>query len=958
MQITDWLSRLISPAATRGLSGSVDELSGCGGPESFYHQRMRLSRTEGDFILNPELLWTTRSPNRRRCGLRAHLLTERGDGIAGFTDLLIVLNKEDHARALNRVNEPWEDEASRVMGEHLKTFCKKEHLQLPFSDRSARFRFVMDGGSEMGGANLGLVDGEYVTALLPNLYTAPLTRSRPVISVYLNLPGVWQGYKDVGTLYSDQLLFTLGNHWLDNFCHPVLKEPALYRLQQYQDGSFVHVINPDLQSDYEVTCDEQPGRPAVLTLSSRSGQVIAYMVLAVLETHTSEVPALASTSEEVPQASDRPTSATPQRAATNPGEMGSIAPDLSSMAGHHTIVPEVVNNERLLSLRERGALLQRVHFNRFMEGYDVYVGPTGQLGTSMAEIAATFQVRRNQVSLVVLDDGVLVDGECPPLDQALPLTGSAHLKIGEQELIYRDLSQVQSEGWPYLGEILRPTSSTHLLFGGSYRIGRDRRCRVNLPDEPVNDNIRWLSNAKGASVRSRSGNIPKDRFYTDSIMVASEHAELDLTGSPRIRSLARHCYTFVRQGKSITALHPTKGTGGLQEHDLQPGDEVMVGNCLFEVQFAQEELPQRLPQLTPTDLALAADEDTVSVKSELLLEATASVKDEPDEPSGLEVYDESDPSLSPIKAPRATPPPPKAAPPRPQPVREASPDDLPPAHGLGERGPAPPPVHLSVDRFDSILGVDVPGVPNVLADAPGAFQSDSSIPVLFVDEETWQLELARPARLVQLGWMVSGTVTLSNHRGSPIAIPEARAEPHQRFLRQDYLSLKVRGRRGQVALLNPSEARVLVGGEEVEGSSDLDQTTLAIIRRDIDGEEDFSVVLRVQALADLPDPRARLLSIDLEDPLTAALFVKGLPQKVPRTLQLGEVRMSLTWNQDQLTVSDYLETYRRADGTYVPFFVSRKGEAFKTAPEGGDPLGLKAGDRLLCGNELHEVRKN
>jgi hypothetical protein len=267
-------------------------------------------------------------------------------------------------------------------------------------------------------------------------------------------------------------------------------------------------------------------------------------------------------------------------------------------------------------------------------------------------------------------------------------------------------------------------------------------------------------------------------------------------------------------------------------------------------------------------------------------------------------------------------------------------------------------VNLEVERFDSILGLEVPAAPNAIADALPPVQSSSNTPVVFVDEAAWQVELARPGRLVQLGWMVSGTVTLSNHRGSPIAIPEARSEPDQVFLRQDYLSLKVRGRKGRVALLNPSEARVLVDGKEVPESKDLETAKFEIVRRDVDGDEDFAVGLSVQVLASLPDPRARLLAIDLDDPLSAALFVKGMPRQVPRTLQLGQVRMTLTWSQDRLTVDDYLGTYRNADGRYEPFFIARAGGGFQTAPESGEPVMLEPGDRLLCGNELHEVRKN
>ncbi len=977
MQITDWLSRLISPASTRGLSGSVDELSGTGGPESYYHHRMRLSRIDGDFIADASQLWTARSHNRRRCGLRAHLLAERGDGVAGFTDLLIVLNKSDHARGFNRVNEPWEDEASRVLTERFSAFCHKEHLELPFADRSVRFRFVVDGGSEMGGASLGLIEDEFVSALLPNLYTEPLPRSRPVISVYLNLPGIWSGYREVGTLYSDQLLFTLGNHWLDNFSHPALQQPALYRLQQYQDGSFVHVINPDLSSDYEVTCDEQPGRPAVLTLSTRDGSVVAYMVLAVLETAMAQSTTQAR--PRLPEAAAQPapakvTQATPQRPATEPGIVGAKAPSLEAMAGHHTIVPEVVSNERLLSLRERGALLQRVHFSRFMEGYDVYVGPRGEIGTSMTEVAASFQVRRNQVFLMVEDDGVELDGEVPPLGQALPLSGSAHLKVGDQELVYRDLSRAKADGWPYLGEILRPATSTHLLFGGTYRIGRDRRCRVSLPDEAVNDNIQWLPSAgDGTTVRSRSGEIPKDRFYTDSIMVASEHAELDLSTAPKLRCLARHCYAYVRRGKRISALHPAKGDGGIREKDLRPGDEILVGNCLFEVQFSQEEVPSRPLQLTPTDLALAADEDTTSAKRINLAEdrpprprtgrldqppsdpGVRHPTPAPGEPAPLAVFEE-EPTSKAAPVPKPPPPTPASSPTAPIAAPLATPGDLPAAHGLGEPGPAPPPPRLTVERFDSILGAEAPDPPSAERSAEPPVRSSTRTPVVYVDEAAWQMELARPARLVQLGWMVSGTVTVSNHQGATVAVPEARSEADQVFVKRDYFSLKIRGRRGQVRLLMPSDARLLVGGDEVAESSAPDEATLEVLRRDIDGEEDFAVVMSIRTLRGLPDPRARLLALDLEDPLAAALFVKGLPRSVARTLQLAAIRAVLTWTGQALTVDDYLGTYRKADGSFEPFFVSRGGAGFQTAPEDGEAFALAPGDRLLAGAELFELR--
>ena len=129
------------------------------------------------------------------------------------------------------------------------------------------------------------------------------------------------------------------------------------------------------------------------------------------------------------------------------------------------------------------------------------------------------------------------------------------------------------------------------------------------------------------------------------------------------------------------------------------------------------------------------------------------------------------------------------------------------------------------------------------------------------------------------------------------------------------------------------------------------------MRRDIDGEEDFAVRLTVEPQPGLPDPRAQLLKIDLNEPLTAALFVRGLPMQVSRSLKLGNVLLSLTWADSQVTITDYLDTYQRSDGTFEPFFVSRQGMKFQTAPESGEAFVLQPGDQLLCGDEIHEVRK-
>ena len=199
----------------------------------------------------------------------------------------------------------------------------------------------------------------------------------------MNLPGVWEGYKEVGRLHNDQILFTLGNHWLDNYSHPALSEGALYRLQQYPDGNFVHIVNPDLQDRYQVTSTVQ-NNASVLTLATREGRPLAYLVLAVMEPPGSQAPAPQRQSQ--PKIDLPPTPApSGQRRSDFDDPIPSVAPPMliddevqpvvSSMPslGGKTIIPDAPS-ERIFTLQERGALLQKVHFSAFMLGYDVFMG--------------------------------------------------------------------------------------------------------------------------------------------------------------------------------------------------------------------------------------------------------------------------------------------------------------------------------------------------------------------------------------------------------------------------------------------------------------------------------------------------------------------------------------------------------------------------------------------------------
>ena len=74
------------------------------------------------------------------------------------------------------------------------------------------------------------------------------------------------------------------------------------------------------------------------------------------------------------------------------GETMEMTPNESAIDSPAPVVPDVFHQSRTvvpaevgaqLTLRERGVLLQRVHFARFMSGYDVFIGPGGEVGTAL-----------------------------------------------------------------------------------------------------------------------------------------------------------------------------------------------------------------------------------------------------------------------------------------------------------------------------------------------------------------------------------------------------------------------------------------------------------------------------------------------------------------------------------------------------------------------------------------------
>ena len=251
---------------------------------------------------------------------------------------------------------------------------------------------------------------------------------------------------------------------------------------------------------------------------------------------------------------------------------------------------------RILTLCARATLLQNVHFDRFMDGYEMYVSPRGEVCTTMALKSAVFQVRKSGVSFVSNIDQALLDGKVVPQGVAIPLQGNVSIRLGESRLEYRDLRGVDApEDWPYMAEIRRPPIMNFVKFGGPIRIGRSPTCEIELSNSPGTENIVWKPEiGSGDVIHTSTGDIPKARFYTDSVMVASEHACItpsvdeglgDAEGAVRAACIARSCYVFVRRGDQLITLFPTASGRKPTETQLQSRDELLIGNTVFQVSW-------------------------------------------------------------------------------------------------------------------------------------------------------------------------------------------------------------------------------------------------------------------------------------------------------------------------------------------------------------------------------------
>jgi hypothetical protein len=534
----------------------------------YYNYRLMHFRAEGDLVRYPDYVWSSAGYWAARGGLGVHLeeVAERHEGVL-YSDILVLLNRDDLQRANERLVTPWEDQLQAMVDEQVQRMIDERGWRLAVPDRPVRVRVVGDGEPAMGGQPLGLGEGEFATAMLPNLYHGPTVASRPIAEVFVRIPravGGRGGFRSVGTFYDDQLAFTIGRHWLDNGQLPELPVSALYTLHRFPGHDAVnHRLNADLADSYRLLRTTSSQGESVLVHHDDSSSPVMEVMLVQA----------APTREQADEL-----------AGGEAGTGGTLIPDELPPIEGMTMMPEP-EAEPAVILSRRGVLLQKPHFRGVMRGYRLDIGLDGSVAPMMPEPACRFRVEDDQVFLEPLRRDVTLDGAPLRMGRRTELPGPEHrIAFANVALTWRSGDRTRDERWPYLGEVTVPAEPLELPMGSAFRIGRDRRkCEIALPDRAINENILWdPSVSRSGAIRTRAGEVPVESFTTDSIMVAGRHAEIDLRGSePKVRALSRACPVFVRRRSG--AVLRLIARDGATAQPLLLGDDLLIGNSLFRV---------------------------------------------------------------------------------------------------------------------------------------------------------------------------------------------------------------------------------------------------------------------------------------------------------------------------------------------------------------------------------------
>ncbi|MCO4769301.1 MAG: hypothetical protein KDA24_04670 [Deltaproteobacteria bacterium] len=570
------LSRLLHSLFLPGSIQSRERARWCGVdrfPAGTYNARFLKHRADGDFVRNPEYLWSPGPYWAARAGFDAHF-RRLADQLGGsvYSDALLVLHPADHARTRASLLRSWETAAANELADCWLRLVEAEGWGLVMPGRSFHLRVLSDGDPLLG-TPLGLEPGEFATGLFPNLHLGPDAHAVPLVEVFV--ADARGRFASVGTMWSDQLAFSLGAHPLDNARPDELDDSCVYTVHRIpgEDGLH-HRIGQSQQGRLVLRTGSASGGDTVQIVDATRDKVLLEVMLVAAKHLAAELPL-------VGERRDAPNVALPAFAPLPGAPLGTMIPDGLDPAtiGAFSIVPEALP-DKLYTLVERGALIQRVHFKDVMRGYRVEIDRDGRVGPKVSRPVASVEVLDDRVSVVALERDLSLDGQPLPVGERQPLESTHELAWRGGSVLYRSVRRVKDRKWPYLGCITSPRRTTPLPEGEAYTVGRDgRSCDVPLPDRSVAENIVWKDGQASGTVQIQGGAVERRTFRTDAICVATKAAELDLRGeTPGIENLSTTCPVHVLRsdGELVRLRKGARAT-------LRPGDELCIGNALFSL---------------------------------------------------------------------------------------------------------------------------------------------------------------------------------------------------------------------------------------------------------------------------------------------------------------------------------------------------------------------------------------
>ena len=564
-------------------------------PSGTYNDRFLKHRADGDFVRNPEYLWSPGPYWAARSGFDAHfrrLADQLGGAI--YSDALLVLHPTDHARTRASLLRSWEASAASELSECWLRLLDAEGWQRVMPQRGFHLQVLADGDPALG-APLGLEPGEFATGLFPGLHLGPDTHAVPLVEVFVaDLRG---RFGSVGTMWSDQLAFSLGAHPLDNALSTTVDDSCVYTVHRIpgEDGLH-HRIGSGQQEHLVLRTGTAQGGETVQLFDVHRDKVVLEVMLVAAQHLAAELP-------RAGEGRDAPRVALPAFSPLPPEVLGTMVPegvDFRTL-GAFSIIPESLPGS-IYTLVERGFLLQRVHFKELMRGYRVEVDRDGRVGPKVSRPVANVEVLDDRVFVTAVERDLSLDGHPLPEGESRPLNESIHeLRWRGGSLTYGAMRKAKDRKWPYLGCLTSPRRTTPLPEGDAYTVGRDgRSCDVPLPDRSVSENILWRDGGRVGEVQVQGGAVDRSTFRTDAICVATRAAQIDLSGPvAQIENLSSSCTLHVtRPDGEVVRLRQGART------DLHKGDELFVGNQLFSLLWpTEEERPLRFGSREPAGTA-------------------------------------------------------------------------------------------------------------------------------------------------------------------------------------------------------------------------------------------------------------------------------------------------------------------------------------------------------------------